>query len=571
MDEYKRIPIKIYQKKMLFLVFFAFCSVMLLLLFRTGYFMFFKADDYQKRADELHQREREIKGKRGKILDRNGKILAENQSVSQISVIHSQIEDEEAVIKLLVKELKLDEKIVRKKVTKLSIREKIKTNVDKKTSDRIRAVSMAGIMVDEDYKRYYPENSLGSKVLGFTGNDNQGILGLESKYDSLLMAGKGAILTTTTAKGVEIENGSELRKEPEDGKDLQTTLDINVMKYAHQTAHKLLEEKQCKGVDILIMNPSNGDIYAMVSAPEFDLNQPFTVLPEYQAEGKTEDEHRNAMWRNRCISDTYEPGSTFKVLTMASALEEKAVTMEDHFFCPGYITVEDRRIRCHKTTGHGSESFVEGVMNSCNPVFISLGLRVGKEKLFQDFKKFGLFEKTGIDLPGEAGTIMHKIENVGAVELATVSFGQSFQVSPIRLLTCISTIVNGGNKITPHIGVTQHSSNTNTGEEKASEKVLSSDTVQKVRGALTKVVSEGTGKKAGVEGYQVGGKTGTSEKLPRHTGKYIASCMGFAPSYNPKVAVLVRIDEPKGLYYGGTVAAPVVGDILKNILPYLVG
>lgn len=555
------------------MVFFVCTLVASILIVRLGYLMLTKADYYGVKAKELHERERTIKAERGKILDRNGNVLAGNVSVSTISVIHSQVKEPEKVISVLSKELGIEEAEIRKKVEKNSSREKIKSNVEKEISDRIRAYKMAGVTVDEDYKRYYEYGTLASKVLGFTGGDNQGIVGLEVSYESLLKGLDGSILTMATAGGVEIRNGAEDRKEPIAGWDLTTTLDLNVMEYATQVANKLLEQKQAKTVEIIIMNPQNGEIYAMVNAPEFDLNHPYTLVNG--KEGMSEKEKMtalNAMWRNLAVSDTYEPGSTFKVVTAAAALDKGVVKMTDTFLCPGYKVVEDRRIRCHKTTGHGTETFEQGIMNSCNPVFMEVGARVGVSGLFEGMKKFGILEKTGIDVPGEAATIMHKQENVGAVELATMSFGQSFQLSPIRMLTSVCMIINGGKKITPHFGMYAVNSD-KTRMKKMSyssgKKVLDASVSEEVRKALEKVVSEGGGKKAGVDGYFIGGKTGTSQKLPRGNGKYIASCIGFSPVDNPSVIAMVRIDEPQGLYYGGVIAAPAISTLYTNILPYL--
>lgn len=564
---------KTYQRQSLFLVFFVCTLVASILIVRLGYLMLTKADYYGVKAKELHERERTIKAERGKILDRNGNVLAGNVSVSTISVIHSQVKEPEKVISVLSKELGIEEAEIRKKVEKISSREKIKSNVEKEISDRIRAYKLAGVTVDEDYKRYYEYGTLASKVLGFTGGDNQGIVGLEVSYESLLKGLDGSILTMATAGGVEIRNGAEDRKEPIAGWNLTTTLDLNVMEYATQVANKLLEQKQAKTVEIIIMNPQNGEIYAMVNAPEFDLNHPYTLVNG--KEGMSEKEKMtalNAMWRNLAVSDTYEPGSTFKVVTAAAALDKGVVKMTDTFSCPGYKVVEDRRIRCHKTTGHGAETFEQGIMNSCNPVFMEVGARVGVAGLFEGMKKFGILEKTGIDVPGEAATIMHKQENVGAVELATMSFGQSFQLSPIRMLTSVCMIINGGKKITPHFGMYAVNSD-KTRMKKMSyssgKKVLDTSVSEEVRKALEKVVSEGGGKKAGVDGYFIGGKTGTSQKLPRGNGKYIASCIGFSPVDNPSVIAMVRIDEPQGLYYGGVIAAPAISTLYTNILPYL--
>ena len=564
---------KTYQRQSLFLVFFVCTLVASILIVRLGYLMLTKADYYGVKAKELHERERTIKAERGKILDRNGNVLAGNVSVSTISVIHSQVKEPEKVISVLSKELGIEEAEIRKKVEKICSREKIKSNVEKEISDRIRAYKLAGVTVDEDYKRYYEYGTLASKVLGFTGGDNQGIVGLEVSYESLLKGLDGSILTMATAGGVEIRNGAEDRKEPIAGWNLTTTLDLNVMEYATQVANKLLEQKQAKTVEIIIMNPQNGEIYAMVNAPEFDLNHPYTLVNG--KEGMSEKEKMtalNAMWRNLAVSDTYEPGSTFKVVTAAAALDKGVVKMTDTFSCPGYKVVEDRRIRCHKTTGHGAETFEQGIMNSCNPVFMEVGARVGVAGLFEGMKKFGILEKTGIDVPGEAATIMHKQENVGAVELATMSFGQSFQLSPIRMLTSVCMIINGGKKITPHFGMYAVNSD-KTRMKKMSyssgKKVLDASVSEEVRKALEKVVSEGGGKKAGVDGYFIGGKTGTSQKLPRGNGKYIASCIGFSPVDNPSVIAMVRIDEPQGLYYGGVIAAPAISTLYTNILPYL--
>lgn len=564
---------KTYQRQSLFLVFFVCTLVASILIVRLGYLMLTKADYYGVKAKELHERERTIKAERGKILDRNGNVLAGNVSVSTISVIHSQVKEPEKVISVLSKELGIEEAEIRKKVEKISSREKIKSNVEKEISDRIRAYKLAGVTVDEDYKRYYEYGTLASKVLGFTGGDNQGIVGFEVSYESLLKGLDGSILTMATAGGVEIRNGAEDRKEPIAGWNLTTTLDLNVMEYATQVANKLLEQKQAKTVEIIIMNPQNGEIYAMVNAPEFDLNHPYTLVNG--KEGMSEKEKMtalNAMWRNLAVSDTYEPGSTFKVVTAAAALDKGVVKMTDTFSCPGYKVVEDRRIRCHKTTGHGAETFEQGIMNSCNPVFMEVGARVGVAGLFEGMKKFGILEKTGIDVPGEAATIMHKQENVGAVELATMSFGQSFQLSPIRMLTSVCMIINGGKKITPHFGMYAVNSD-KTRMKKMSyssgKKVLDASVSEEVRKALEKVVSEGGGKKAGVDGYFIGGKTGTSQKLPRGNGKYIASCIGFSPVDNPSVIAMVRIDEPQGLYYGGVIAAPAISTLYTNILPYL--
>lgn len=562
-----------YQRQSMGLVFFVFLLVLVCLYVRMGYLMIGRADHYGVQAKQLHERERAIKAERGEICDRNGKLLAGNRSVSTISVIHSQIKEPERVISVLCKELDMTEREVRKKVEKVSSREKVKSNVDKETSDRIRNCKLAGVTVDEDYKREYQYDSLGSKVLGFTGSDNQGIIGLEVTYEKYLKGLDGSILTMTTAYGTEIENGAESRVEPVSGWTLNTSLDLTIMEYTDQVANMLLEKKHAKSVDIIVMNPQNGEIYAMACAPEFNLNDPYRIDGDLsKMTAKEKSEKRNAIWRNPCVSDTYEPGSTFKILTTAAALEEGVVKMTDRFHCPGYKMVEDRRIRCHKTTGHGSESFLEGIMNSCNPVFIEVGARVGVADFYNNMQRFGLLQKTGIDVPGEAGTIIHKQKNVGAVELATMSFGQSFQISPIRLLSCASMMINGGKSITPHFGVSVVSADGTEMKRfryKQGEQIVSKETSDLIREALGKVVSEGTGKKAGVEGYTVGAKTGTSQKLPRGNGKYIASTIGFAPVENPQVIALVRIDEPQGLYYGGTIAAPGISVLFENILPYL--
>lgn len=562
-----------YQRQSMGLVFFLFVLVLLTLLGRLFYLMIGKADYYGVQAKELHERERKIKAERGEIKDCHGNVLAANRSVSTISVIHSQMKEPERVITLLSKELMLDEKEVRKKVEKVSLREKIKSNVDKETSDRIRNYKLAGVTVDEDYKREYRYDSLASKVLGFTGGDNQGIIGLEVSYEKYLKGLDGSILTMTTAYGTEIENGAEDRIEPVAGWTLNTSLDLPVMEHTDQLANYLLKKKQAKSVDIIVMNPQNGEIYAMASAPEFNLNDPYRISGDLsKMSAKEKSEKRNAMWRNPCVSDTYEPGSTFKILTTAAALEKGVVKMTDRFHCPGYKIVEDRRIRCHKKGGHGSETFLDGIMNSCNPVFIEVGARVGVSDFFRKMSDFGLMNRTGIDVPGEASTIIHKEKNVGAVELATMSFGQSFQLSPIRLVSLAGSMINGGYSITPHFGVSAVSADGSLMKHFSygkKERVVSKETSDLIRMALGKVVSEGTGHKASVRGFSVGAKTGTSEKLPRGNGKYIASTIGFAPVENPKVIALVRIDEPQGLYYGGTVAAPAIAALFENILPYL--
>lgn len=544
------------------------------LLGRLVYLMIFRGDYYSRLATDLQQRERQIKAARGKILDVNGVVLAGNRSVCTISVIHNQIQDPEAVIAMLVKELDLPEERVRKRVEKYSSIERIKSNVDKETGNRILAYGYAGVKVDEDYKREYPFDDLASKVLGFTGGDNQGIIGLETVYDKYLQGTDGTILTTTDARGVEVDNIGEERIEPVAGNNLRLSLDSNIQLFASQAAEKAYLQKEADSVSILVMNPKNGEILAMVDYPEFNLNEPFVLTEPYREyEGTDEEqEYLNQMWRNHCINDTYEPGSTFKIITSAAALEEGVVSLEDRFHCPGYIVVEDRRIRCHKTTGHGAESFVEGIENSCNPVFINVGLRIGADRFFDYFGQFGLLDKTHIDLPGEAATIMHKRENIGLVELATISFGQSFQITPIQLATTVSSIINGGNRVTPHFGMQVEDAAGNCIEKFSYEQdqvICSPGTSEKMRYLLEKVVSEGGGKKAYIEGYNIGGKTATSQTLPRSANRYISSFLGFAPADDPQVLVLVIIRNPSGVYYGGTIAAPVAKEIFENILPYL--
>lgn len=544
------------------------------LLGRLVYLMIFRGDYYSRLATDLQQRERQIKAARGKILDVNGVVLAGNRSVCTISVIHNQIQDPEAVIAMLVKELDLPEERVRKRVEKYSSIERIKSNVDKETGNRILAYGYAGVKVDEDYKREYPFDDLASKVLGFTGGDNQGIIGLETVYDKYLQGTDGTILTTTDARGVEVDNIGEERIEPVAGNNLRLSLDSNIQLFAAQAAEKAYLQKEADSVSILVMNPKNGEILAMIDYPEFNLNEPFVLTEPYREyEGTDEEqEYLNQMWRNHCINDTYEPGSTFKIITSAAALEEGVVSLEDRFHCPGYIVVEDRRIRCHKTTGHGAESFVEGIENSCNPVFINVGLRIGADRFYDYFGQFGLLDKTHIDLPGEAATIMHKRENIGLVELATISFGQSFQITPIQLATTVSSIINGGNRVTPHFGMQVEDAAGNCIEKFSYEQdqvICSPGTSEKMRYLLEKVVSEGGGKKAYIEGYNIGGKTATSQTLPRSANRYISSFLGFAPADDPQVLVLVIIRNPSGVYYGGTIAAPVAKEIFENILPYL--
>lgn len=563
---------KTYHRKKICVFFFCVLACAVILLGRLVYLMIFRGDYYSKLATDLQQRERQIKAARGKILDRNGVVLAGNKSVCTISVIHNQIEEPEKVIQMLCKELGISEEKVRKRVEKRSSIERIKSNVDKETGNRILAYGFAGVKVDEDYKREYPFDELGSKVLGFTGGDNQGIIGLETVYDEELQGTDGTILTTTDARGVEVDNIGEERVEPIAGNNLRLTLDANIQKFAEQAAQKAFIQKEADSVSILVMNPQNGEMLAMVDYPEFNLNEPFTLTETYADKGDDEQDALNQMWRNHCINDTYEPGSTFKIITASAALEEHVVSLEDRFHCPGYIVVEDRRIRCHKTTGHGAESFVEGIENSCNPVFINVGLRIGADRFYDYFEQFGLLQKTNIDLPGEAATIMHKREDIGLVELATVSFGQSFQITPIQLATTVSSIINGGNRITPHFGMQvekEDSTCVRKMEYEPQTGICSPDTSEKMRFLLEKVVSEGGGNKAYIEGYSIGGKTATSQTLPRSANKYISSFLGFAPADDPQVLVLVIIRNPSGVYYGGTIAAPVAKEIFENILPYL--
>ncbi len=581
---------KTFNRRKLLIVFTAVMLVLAFLAGRLVYLMVFCSEYYGQKAEDLHERERDIKAARGKIIDSTGTVLATNRTVCTISVIHSQIKEPEEIIRVLAKELGMEEDSVRKRVEKVSSIERVKSNVDKEVGDRIRNYGLAGVKVDEDYKRYYPYGTLASRVLGFTGGDNQGIIGLEVIYEDYLKGINGKILTLTDARGVEIENAGERRQEPVDGNNLHISLDYNIQMYCEQAAKKVMEAKSADGVSVLIMRPSNGEILAMVNVPEFDLNDPFTLIDTGQQEGEsegtagedgqekaktTEQEKQdllNQMWRNPCINDTYEPGSVFKTITTAASFEEGVVSLNDHFFCPGYKMVEDRRIHCHKRTGHGSEDFTQGIMNSCNPVFIELGLRLGVDNMYKYFEQFGLLDRTGIDLPGEASTIMHKKENVGPVELATVSFGQSFQVTPIQLATTVSSLINGGNRITPHFGVSVKDDQgelVETLQYKVEEGIVSPETSQTLRSVLEKVVSEGSGKRAYIEGFSIGGKTATSQTLPRSANKYISSFLGFAPADDPQVLALLIINNPQGIYYGGTIAAPVVKEIFSNILPYL--
>lgn len=555
-------------------LFFLLCLCMAGLMGRLFFLMLYRSDHYSQMAEDLHERERTIKAARGNIVDANGVVIATNRTVCTISVIHNQVKEPEEAIRVLSSELGISEEEVRKKVEKRSSREIIRTNVDKEMGDKIRSYHLEGVKVDEDYKRYYPFDSLASRVLGFTGGDNQGIIGLEVMYEPYLKGINGKILTMTDAAGVEIENAFEDRVEPIAGNDLHISLDVNIQQYAEQAAYETMERKQANRVSVIVMNPQNGEILAMVNAPEFNLNDPFTLNGETEPalNSSQKQELLNQMWRNPSINDTYEPGSTFKIITAAAGLEAGVVTLNDRFSCPGFRVVEDRKIRCHKVGGHGGETFLQGAMNSCNPVFIDVGQRLGIDRYYQYFEQFGLKKKTGIDLPGEAGTIMHKKENMGLVELATVSFGQSFQITPIQLITTASAIINGGRRVTPHFGVkvvNEDAGMIHRFSYPSSDRVVSEETSAAMRYVLEQVVAEGSGNKAAIEGYRIGGKTATSEKLPRSLKKYISSFIGFAPADDPKVIALITIDEPKGVYYGGTIAAPVISDIFKNILPYL--
>ena len=566
---------KTYNKKKILVVFLCAVVIILGLIGRLVYLMVFDAEYYQELAEDLHEREREIKAARGEIVDRNGVVLATNKTVCTISVVHSQIEDPELVTEVLASELGLEQGAVRKKVEKVSSMEKSKTNVEKETGDRIRNYDLAGVKVDEDYRRYYPYDELASKVLGFTGGDNQGIIGLEVKYEEYLKGTNGTILTTTDARGIELDGVAEDRIEPAAGETLQVTLDYNIQAYCEQAALKVMEEKQADSVSILLMNPQNGEIYAMVNVPEFNLNEPYELNTGVDGETLSDEDLQdqlNQMWRNGCINDTYEPGSTFKIITSSACLEEGVVSLDDTFMCPGYRIVEDRKIRCHKVGGHGSENFVQGIQNSCNPVFIDIGLRLGADKFYDYFEKFGLLSLTNVDLPGEAGTIMHKKEDIGTVELATMTFGQSFQITPIQLATTVSSIVNGGRRITPHLGMAVLGSGGETVEEFEYEVrggIVSEETSETMRALLKSVVEEGSGKNGYIEGYSIGGKTATSQTLPRSANRYISSFLAFAPAEEPRVLGIVVIHDPQGVYYGGTIAAPVLRDIYDNVLPYL--
>lgn len=564
-----------YHKKKVWVVFLCCGAVLLGLTIRLVYLMGFRSDYYYEKAEDLHERERDIKGARGKILDSQGKVLAANKTVCTVSVIHSQVTDPEKVIRVLVDKLGIDEEKIRKKVEKVSSIERIRTNVEKETGDAIREENLDGVKVDEDYRRYYPYGSLASRVLGFTGGDNQGIIGLEVRYEEILKGKSGKILTVTDARGIELNGMGEKREEPKAGNNLRISLNADIQEFVQQEALRVMEEKQAERVSILLMNPQNGEIFACANVPEFDLNDPFTLNTDTDTSGMTDREKQdllNRMWRNPCLNDTYEPGSTFKIITMAAGLEEKVVSLEDRFYCPGYKLVDDRRIHCANRRGHGSQNFVEGAQNSCNPVFIEVGLRLGVDRYYHYFRKFGLLEKTGVDLPGEAGTIMHQKKNMGNVELATVSFGQSFQITPVQLAATVSSLINGGRRITPHFGVAVENPEGNRIEEleyPVKTGILSEKTSQEIRYILEKVVSVGSGKNAAIEGYSIGGKTATSQTLPRSANRYISSFLGFFPAEDPQVLALCIIHDPKGIYYGGTIAAPVVRRIFENILPYM--
>lgn len=564
---------KIFHRKKVRLLCGVFLFCLLLLGGRLTYLMVIRGEYYSEKAQTLHERERPVKAARGKILDRNGEILADNRAVTTVSVVHSQIRDAEEVIAKLSEILGIEEEKVRKKVEKVSAMERIAANVEKKTGDQIRKLALPGVKVDEDYKRTYPWGELASRVLGFTGADNQGIIGLEVEYDEWLKGTNGTILSLTDAKGVDLAEAGENRIDPVDGWDLTTSLDLNMQTYAQQAAKKVMEEKQADRVSIILMNPQNGEIYALVNTPEFDLNDPYALDTEDQKlSDQQKTERLNATWRNPCLSDTYEPGSAFKIITASAALEARKVTLEDQFFCGGYRVVEDRRIHCHKRTGHGAETFLQGIENSCNPVFIDVAQRLGAEAFYDSFQRFGLMEKTGVDLPGEAGTIMHRLEDIGPVELATMAFGQSFQLTPVRMAATVSALINGGHMVTPHIGVKLTSAD-NSMEKLLvwdnGEQIVSENTSETMCYALEKVVSEGGGSKAFIEGYSIGGKTATSQTLPRSAHRYIASFIGFAPAGDPRILGMCIIEDPQGIYYGGTIAAPVIRDIFENILPYL--
>lgn len=566
---------KTFHKKKILIVFIGCFFMMIVLAGRLIYLMIFESEYYQELAQDLHERERSIKAARGRIIDRTGMVLADNRTVCTISVIHSQIKDPEAVIQMLMKELELSEETVRKRVEKVSSIERIKSNVDKETGDAVRAYGYAGVKVDEDFRRYYPFNELASKVLGFTGSDNQGIIGLEVKYDKYLEGSPGTILTLTDARGIEIENAREERRESIPGNDLRVSLDYNIQSYAQQEALRVCESKNADYVSILIMNPQNGEIYACVNVPEFNLNDPFTLNTGENAAEMTEQQKQDAlnqMWRNQCVNDTYEPGSTFKIFTSSAALMSGTSSINDHFSCPGFKIVEDRRIRCHKAGGHGDQDFTHAIMNSCNPALMSMGLKMGPEMFYQYFSDYGLLDRTGIDIPGEASTIMHKLENIGEVELATMTFGQSFQITPVQLAVMASSVINGGKRVTPHFGIAVQDREGNVLREfeyKVTEDIVTEEVSAQMREILEKVVSEGSGHKAYLEGYRIGGKTATSQTLPRSAHKYISSFLGFAPADDPQVLAVCIVHDPQGIYYGGTVCAPVVKNIFENILPYL--
>ena len=572
MQEYRN---KVVHRKKILLLSVIFVVILLGLLGRLIYLMVWKGDYYSQKATELHERERSIKAARGKILDRNGNIIADNKTVCTISVIHNQIEDPEEVIRVLSEELGMSVDSVRKRVEKYSSIERIKSNVDKSVGDKIRELDLAGVKVDEDYKRYYPYDELASKILGFTGADNQGIIGLEVEYETYLAGTSGTILTMTDAKGIEVEAAGERRIEPVAGNDLVLSLDMNIQSYAQQLAVQAMKTKEAESVSVIVMDPNTGEILAMVNTPEFHLNDPFTLSEYFEGDGLNEEQRQNLlnqMWRNGCINDTYEPGSTFKIITAAAALEEGIVTADTTFHCGGSVMVEDRRIRCHKRTGHGQQTFVQATMNSCNPAFISVGLKLGVERYYQYFKQFGLLSKTGIDLPGEAGTIMHDPDNMKAVELATVSFGQSFQITPIQLLTTISSIINGGKRVTPHLALGVQNKTTSRivkFKYDVENDIVSEKTSETMKYMLEQVVTAGGGQNGKVEGVRVGGKTATSQTLPRGTGEYIASFVGFAPADDPQVIAIAIVNRPKGSYYGSQVAAPIVRQLFENILPYL--
>lgn len=562
---------KTFHRKKVYIILWVSLIGMMILAGRLIYLMAVRGEYYQEKALQLHERERDIKAARGRILDAKGVVLADNKTVCTISVIHSQITQPEEVIEMLVKELNISEAAARKRVEKVSSIERVKSNVEKETGDRIREYGYDGVKVDEDYKRYYPYQELASKVLGFTGGDNQGIIGLEVEYDNVLTGINGQILTLTDARGIELLGKSERRIEPAAGYDLQISLDYNIQKYVQQAAEKVMEEKQAASVSVILMNPKNGELYAMANVPEFNLNTPFQLTENVTMEDEVQDA-LNRMWRNPSINDTYEPGSTFKIFTASAGLEEGIVTINDNFYCGGFRIVEDRRIHCHKRIGHGSETFLEGAQNSCNPVFIDVGLRLGTASFFEYLERMQVLEKTGVDLPGEAGTIMHKQENVGPVELATMSFGQSFQITPLQLLTMAASVVNGGTRVTPHFGIRALTEDGIVVEEyqyTTAEHLISEETSKTMKTILESVVADGSGNRAYLEGYAIGGKTATSQTLPRSANKYISSFLGFAPADDPKVIGVVIIRDPKGVYYGGTIAAPVLQDIYKNVLPYL--